>query len=170
MDLQSRHILIVEDNPVCREVVEFALWSVGLSVTSAARAAEGLLEARRQPFDLVITDYYLPDYPGTDFVRLLRESEQYADVPVILLTGRAEELDRQRLRDELLLLVLSKDCGSLNLLVAVFKCLAAVRSTEALCRVSRSFGTPAGQPHFHESAQRSDLASAEHRAVPVRLA
>ena len=128
MDLQSKHILVLEDNPICRDVVEFALSNVGLSVTAEARATDALLRARRKQFDLVISDYYLPDYPGTDFVRLLRDSDGYEDVPAILLTGRADELDCRRLRDDLFLLVLSKDCGSLQLLVAVFKCLAAVRS------------------------------------------
>jgi CheY-like chemotaxis protein len=138
MDLKSKHVLVLEDNPICRDVVEFALSSVGLNVTTATRSTEALLQARRKQFDLVITDYYLPDYPGTDFVRLLRESDHYRDAPIILLTGRADELDCQRLGSDLFLLVLSKECGSFQLLVAVFKCLAAVRAPTPASPAARS--------------------------------
>ena len=88
----------------------------------------------------------------------------------ILLTGRAEELDRPRLRDELLALVLSKECGSLQLLVAVFKCLAAVRSAECLSQASRSAGTRAGEPHFLETACGADVPPAKCHGISARWA
>ena len=122
------HILVVDDEPGMRSMMGFELAERGHLVTEAVDGSEAIGHLERSEFDLVITDYFLPDYPGTDFVRLLRDSDHYKDVPVILLTGRADELDCQRLRDDLFLLVLSKQCGSLQLLVAVFKCLAAVRS------------------------------------------
>ena len=124
---ETKEILVLDDDPTCMEVVEFALSSAGLRVTTAAKAVEALVSARGKHFDLVIADYYLPDYPGTDFVRLLRDCDGYKHVPVILLTSRADELDKQRLGDELFLLVLSKGCSSEQLLTAVFKCLAAFR-------------------------------------------
>lgn len=125
--LESRQVLLLEDDPVCQEFVENALASVGLHVTATSTAVGAMVLAHREHFDLVIADYHLPDYPGSDFIRLLRECDRYRDVPVILFTGRANELDRDRLRDDLLLLVLSKGCSSIQLLTAVFKCLAAVR-------------------------------------------
>jgi CheY-like chemotaxis protein len=127
MQEEPKHVLLLDDDPTCRELVEFALCEAGLRVTTAANSVDALVLAKREPFDLVIADYFLPDYPGTDFVRLLRDVDQYRDVPVILLTGRAEELDRERLGSDLFLLVLSKGHRTEHLLVAVFKCLAAVR-------------------------------------------
>lgn len=124
---QFEHVLVLEDDPTCQEFVEIALSSAGLQVTTATKAVDALMLARGKHFDLVITDYYLPDYPGSDFVRLLREHDEYEHVPIILLTGRADELDQKRLREDLFLLVLSKGCTSVHLLTAVFKCLAAVR-------------------------------------------
>ena len=124
---ERKQVLVLDDDLICQEVVELALSTVGLPVTTAGKAVDALLLARRRDFDLVIADYFLPDYPGTDFVRLLRQCEGYEHVPVLLLTGRAGELDHRRLLDELFLLVLPKGCSSLELLVAVFKCLAAVR-------------------------------------------
>jgi len=124
---EPKQILILDDDLACHDVVGLALSTVGLEVTPATKAVDAMVLARRKHFDLVISDYYLPDYPGTDFVRLLRDVDGYEDVPVILLTARADELDRQRLLAELCLLVLPKGCSSRQLLIAVFKCLAAVR-------------------------------------------
>jgi CheY-like chemotaxis protein len=125
--LEPRHVLLLEDDPVSQEFVVHALSSAGLHVTTRARAVDALVVAHQKRFDLVIADYHLPDYPGSDFVRLLRQSDGYRSVPVILFTGRADELNRQRLCDDLFLLVLAKGCSSVHLLTTVFKCLAAVR-------------------------------------------
>ena len=129
MDSQSEHVLVLEDGDTYRSIVEFNLSQAGLRVATAATAVEALLLARQEHFDLVIADYYLPDYPGTDFVRLLRKMDDYRNTPVILLTAWADELDRQRLCEDLLVLVLSKSCRMRQLLDAVFKCLAVVRLT-----------------------------------------
>ena len=129
MDSLSEHILVLEDGDTYRSIVEFNLSQAGLRVATAATAVEALLLARQEHFDLVIADYYLPDYPGTDFVRLLRKMDDYRNTPVILLTAWADELDRQRLCEDLLVLLLSKSCSMQRLLDAVHKCLAVVRLT-----------------------------------------
>lgn len=121
---EPRRILVLEDDPKHRNVIAFNLTHAGFSVTTAAEAVKALFLAKQDRFDLVITDYYLPDYPGTDFVRLLRGFDGYEHVPAILLTGRAEELDQERLRDELLILLLSKPCAMACLVDTVSKCLA----------------------------------------------
>ncbi|HUT92792.1 MAG TPA: response regulator [Thermoguttaceae bacterium] len=129
MDSLSEHVLVLEDGETYRSIVELNLSQTGLRVATAATAVEALLLARQEHFDLVIADYYLPDYPGTDFVRLLRQTDGYRNTPVILLTAWADELNRQRLCEDLLVLVLSKSCSMKRLLDAVFKCLAVVRLT-----------------------------------------
>jgi len=129
MDSLSEHILVLEDGETYRSIVELNLSQAGLRVATAATSVEALLLARQEHFDLVIADYYLPDYPGTDFVRLLRGTDGYRNTPVILLTAWADELDRQRLCEDLLVLLLSKSCSMKRLLDAVFKCLAVVRLT-----------------------------------------
>jgi CheY-like chemotaxis protein len=128
---QPGRVLVLEDNPTHRNVVVFNLTKAGYRVTAAAESAKALLLAEHEHFDLVVTDYYLPDYPGTDFVRLLRERDDYRHTPVILLTGRAEELDRKRLGEDLLVLVLSKPCPMADLVDAVARCLALARSANA---------------------------------------
>jgi len=127
MDSHSEHILVLEDGDTYRSMVEHTLAQAGLRVATTATSVEALLLARQEHFDLVIADYYLPDYPGTDFVRLLRQTDDYRNTPVILLTAWADELDRQQLCEDLLVLVLSKNCSMQRLLDAVFKCVAIVR-------------------------------------------
>lgn len=122
---------MLDDDEIGRDIVEHTLASVGLEVTTAGTAVDAMVLARRKHFDLVITDYYLPDYPGTDFIRLLRQCDEYQNVPVILLTGRANELDRKWLSENLFVLLLVKGLDSQHLLTAVFKCLAAVRCCKA---------------------------------------
>jgi CheY-like chemotaxis protein len=130
MTFEPPHILVLEDDSAHRKVIEFNLIQAGFKVTTAAESAKALALAKADHFDLVITDYYLPDYLGTDFIRLLREFDGYKDVPVILLTGRADELDRKRLRNELSVLLLSKPYPMAQLVDTVSKCLAIKEPTE----------------------------------------
>jgi CheY-like chemotaxis protein len=131
MESEPMHILVLEDHPTHRNVVVFNLTKAGYRVTTAAESAKALLLAEHEHFDLVVTDYYLPDYPGTDFVRLLRQRDDYRHTPVILLTGRAEELDRKRLREELLVLVVPKPCPMADLVDTVARCLSIAHSAQA---------------------------------------
>ncbi len=124
MNSQPKHILVLEDDANFREIVEFALSNAGFKVTTAAEAVNAVLLAQQEHFDLVVTDYYLPDYPGTDFIRLLREIDGYQHVPVILCSGRASELNKQHLRDDLSILVMSKVCPMKELVDKISGCLA----------------------------------------------
>jgi DNA-binding response OmpR family regulator len=129
MKSEPEHILVVEDQPAHRNVLAFNLTQAGFRVTVAASPVKAFALAQHEQFDLIITDYYLPDYSGSDFVKLLRKTDNYVATPVVMLTGRAEELNVQALRDTLSVLVLSKPCSMARLLEIVSKCLEAVRTT-----------------------------------------
>ena len=84
-------VLVVDDEPMVREVVARYLELDGLRVEQAAdgtAAAEWLSHHRP---DLVVLDIMLP---GTDGLSILRQLRAAGDVPVILLTARADEIDR----------------------------------------------------------------------------
>ena len=131
MNSQPEHILVLEDHAPHRNVVAFSLAKAGYKVTAAAEAGKALSLAQYEHFDLIIiVDYYLPDYPGTDLVKQLRETDEYKQTPVILLTGRAEELNLERLRESLSVLVLSKPCPMAHLVDTVSKCLAIAHSMD----------------------------------------
>jgi DNA-binding response OmpR family regulator len=128
MESQPQHILFLEDAPTYRTVVAYNLSQAGFQVTTAAEAGKALLLAQHEHFDLAIVDYYLPDYPGTDFIKQLRELGEYEHVPIIVLTARAEELNLGYLRNELSVLVLSKSCTMKQLVQKVTGCLAIAQA------------------------------------------
>ncbi len=86
-------ILIVEDDPAVRDVVEYALSREGMeteAVSSGEAATERLFSDAR--FDLVILDVMLPDSDGVTLCRELRSADcALRDVPVIMLTARDDE-------------------------------------------------------------------------------
>ena len=86
-------ILVVEDDPAVRDVVEYALSREGMeteAVSSGEAAAERLYSGT--PFDLVILDVMLPDTDGITLCRELRSANRtLRNVPVIMLTARDDE-------------------------------------------------------------------------------
>ena len=90
----SRRILVIDDEPDILELVHFGLRQEGFSVDTAATAREGLDRLEGCPPALVVLDLMLPDLSGTEVCRRIRSRPETVDLPVIMLTARAEELDR----------------------------------------------------------------------------
>lgn len=84
-------ILIVEDERAIARSVAFALRQDGFEVLTAADGREGLATARREHPDLVLLDLMIPEIDGLEVCRILRRE---SEVPIIMLTARAEEVDR----------------------------------------------------------------------------
>jgi two-component system phosphate regulon response regulator PhoB len=87
-------ILIVEDEKDILDLVEYHLRQAGFSVISALDGSCGLEEARRKHPALVILDLMLPGMDGKDVCRSLKSNPITRLIPILMLTARAEELDR----------------------------------------------------------------------------
>ena len=87
----SGTVLVVDDEPKIREVLRGYLESEGFVVGEAADGESALARLRSDPPDLVILDVMLP---GIDGVEVLRRLRAETDVYVILVTARAEEVDK----------------------------------------------------------------------------
>jgi two-component system phosphate regulon response regulator PhoB len=87
-------ILVVDDEPDLRELVRFNLDQAGYRVETASSGREALQALRRSPPDLVVLDLMLPDISGTELCRKIRLDAELADLPVIMLTAKAAEVDR----------------------------------------------------------------------------
>jgi two-component system catabolic regulation response regulator CreB len=85
-------ILIVEDEPGIADTLQYALRTEGFDPAWVATGEEALAQLRAQPPALVILDVGLPDSNGFEVFKRLREIN--ADVPVIFLTARSDEIDR----------------------------------------------------------------------------
>jgi len=90
----SKQILIVEDERPIREMIAFGLRRAGFEVLEAedCRAARARIADRRP--DLLLVDWMLPDMSGLELTRALKRDKETREVPVIMLTARAEEQDK----------------------------------------------------------------------------
>lgn len=84
-------LLLIDDDTELCDMMHDYLTGEGFALTCATTAAEGLDFIRSQPFDLVLLDILLPDASGLEVLRRVRsESVQ----PILMLTGRGDEIDR----------------------------------------------------------------------------
>lgn len=84
-------ILVVEDEPVLVEALEYSLTRQGYQVYTAADGLAGLETARRERPDLIVLDVMLPKMDGLEVCQTVR---QEMNTPILMLTARAEEVDR----------------------------------------------------------------------------
>lgn len=86
-----RRILVIEDEPLIAENIQYALETEGMAAVSCPTLGEAEMHLREQSFDLIVLDINLPDGSGFDFCRGLRSRQ---NTPVIFLTARSAEIDR----------------------------------------------------------------------------
>lgn len=90
----AKNILIVEDERAIREMIAFGLRRGGFEIGEAENAVSAQVSiANRRP-DLVLLDWMLPDMSGLEFARALKRDRATAEMPIIMLTARAEEQDK----------------------------------------------------------------------------
>ncbi|MGH1465544.1 MAG: phosphate regulon transcriptional regulator PhoB [Cognatishimia sp.] len=89
-------VLLVEDEPAQREVLSYNLQSEGFDVVSAADGDEAMLLVDEEVPDIVVLDWMLPGISGIEICRRLKTKTQTRSIPVIMLSARAEEVDRVR--------------------------------------------------------------------------
>jgi two-component system phosphate regulon response regulator PhoB len=89
----ATHILIVEDEPEIRELLNFSLARAGFRVTEAESAESALQKLFNQLPDLVIVDWMLPGMSGVDLAKRIRKDELTNSLPLLMLTARSEESD-----------------------------------------------------------------------------
>ncbi|MEQ1631606.1 MAG: response regulator [Planctomycetota bacterium] len=91
---QTGPILVVDDEEDLRNLLELSLRREGFETLHAASATEALELLRQARPSVVVLDLMLPDLPGTEVCRRIRANPDLANVPIIMLTARGEEIDR----------------------------------------------------------------------------
>ncbi len=86
-------ILVVEDEPVIRELVRSMLDDGPVEVETAGTGTEGLRRARESRFDLVLLDVVLPGMDGLTVCRMLKSDPATASVPLYMLTAKTRRSD-----------------------------------------------------------------------------
>jgi two-component system phosphate regulon response regulator PhoB len=92
--MASNNILLVEDEPDIREMLNFALTRAGFQVVEAASAEDAMSCLDGILPSLLIIDWMLPGMSGIELARRIRRDEHTAELPVIMLTARGEETDK----------------------------------------------------------------------------
>lgn len=96
MGMQNKQILVVEDEGAIRDMLRFALERVEFRVTLAANAQEARLRMAESVPDLILLDWMMPGMSGVEFAKELKGANTTKDIPIIMVTARAEEEDKVR--------------------------------------------------------------------------
>jgi two-component system, OmpR family, alkaline phosphatase synthesis response regulator PhoP len=91
--MATQKILVVEDEADILQLVSYNLTREGFEVVGVATGEEGLDEARKGCYDLLLLDLMLPGLNGLDVCRTLRREDVTAGLPIIMLTARGEDID-----------------------------------------------------------------------------
>jgi CheY-like chemotaxis protein len=84
-------ILIVDDEPILRQLFQKVLEHDGHKVLTAANGREALEVMRQQVPDLIMLDLLMPAMDGETFLRLIRRHADWAHVPVVVMSAVADE-------------------------------------------------------------------------------
>ncbi len=91
------NFLIVEDSPMMRQLIAFALKRIqGSRVVEATDGVDALKKMVGQNFDMLFVDINMPVMDGLKFVSLIRADPVKKDVPIIMITTEGAEEDRKR--------------------------------------------------------------------------
>jgi len=86
----NRSILVVDDEPTARTMLRLILVRAGFEVVEAQDGTEALEEVQRQLPDLMILDIMMPGIDGFEVCQILRSQDETADLPIIMLSARAD--------------------------------------------------------------------------------
>lgn len=91
MSSTKQKILVVDDEPDIRELIEYNLKKEGYQVFTASNGQEGVSEAKRSHPDLIILDIMMPKMDGIEACRILRTMNEFKNTFMVFLTARSEE-------------------------------------------------------------------------------
>jgi CheY-like chemotaxis protein len=91
----GKRVLLIEDEPNIIEAISFVLSRDGFTVHTHEDGETAMDKVRATPPDMVILDVMLPGRSGFDILRDLRDEQETADTPVLMLTARGQTKDRE---------------------------------------------------------------------------
>lgn len=100
MSTNGSRVLVVEDNDMNMQLVEYLLEEGGVDIVKATSGEEALSITRNAaPFDLILMDIHLPGMDGLSVVRAMKDDTRTARVPILALTAHAMRGDKDRFLD-----------------------------------------------------------------------
>jgi two-component system phosphate regulon response regulator PhoB len=90
----KERVLAIDDEPDLLELIEVNLKAAGYEVLTASNGKDGLEMARQRVPELIVLDVMLPELGGLEVCKSLRRDPATREVPILMLTARATEIDR----------------------------------------------------------------------------
>lgn len=151
------HILVVDDDAEIRKLLRAAFEAEGMAVREASQSAECVDILEREPVDLVTLDLNLG---GEDGLRLARDLRSRRNVPIVMITGKADPIDR----------IVGLELGADDYIVKPFhmrevvaRVRAVLRRYDASTNAVREPDTVAGKPRYEFDGWKCDVARREVR-------
>lgn len=94
--MSAPHVLVVEDDPSVRGLLQTLLVAEGYDVAVASDGLAGLVKASSRRPSLILLDLMMPDLGGVRVLEELRDDPELADIPVIVVTGKVDAVPGMR--------------------------------------------------------------------------
>lgn len=91
--MKKYRLIVIDDHHDTVELLKYNLVSEGYEVKAFFNAVDALKYVTTENTDLVITDWMLPEMDGLDLCRNLKHNPSTQDIPVVMLTGKSDEID-----------------------------------------------------------------------------
>ena len=91
---EKKKVLCIVDEPEMIDLIKLILERKGFEVLGAVGGKEGLEVIRREMPDLILLDLMMPEVDGWEVFRQMRADEQMKDIPVIVVTAKAQSIDK----------------------------------------------------------------------------
>jgi DNA-binding response OmpR family regulator len=92
--MNSKKILVVDDEVDLVKTIRFSLETEGYKVMTSHNGEDALNQARKENPDLILLDLMLPKLDGYKVCRLLKFDERYKHIPILMLTAKTQEKDK----------------------------------------------------------------------------
>lgn len=89
--MKKKMVLLIEDEEAIRDMLRFSFSSTEFHLIDADTAQTAIQLLETVIPNLIILDWMLPDKSGIDFIRWIRKNDLYKNIPIIMLTAKAEE-------------------------------------------------------------------------------
>ena len=147
----AQKILVVEDEPDIRKLVQYNLTQERFSVLEAEDGEQALKLLQREKPNLVILDLMLPGLSGMELCKLLKQRSETAKLPILMLTAKAGEADR----------IVGLEMGADDYLAKPFSPREMVARVRAILRRSEAKSATEAAPAYEKGALKIDFATYE---------
>lgn len=157
----AQKILVVEDEPDIRKLVQYNLAQERFSVLEAEDGEQALKLLQREKPNLVILDLMLPGLSGMELCKLLKQRNDTAKLPILMLTAKAAEADR----------IVGLEMGADDYLAKPFSPREMVARVKAILRRSEAKPAAETSPTYEKESLKIDFSTYEVlvRGKPIKL-